>query len=103
MIESILRGSVHRRGFVMGAVLAMAAVGVYSFQKLLSTPYRTHECAGQINTSATGYSPVKQNACDLSNRDGLAVLPTFTIPSPFAMAYAVPFFRDGTDSISRAS
>jgi cobalt-zinc-cadmium resistance protein CzcA len=60
MIESILRGSIHRRGFVMGAVLAMAAVGVYSFQKLAidAVPDITNVQV-QINTSATGYSPVE--------------------------------------------
>ena len=60
MIERILRISIHRSGFVLGAVLAMAALGVYNYQKLPidAVPDITNVQV-QINTQAPGYSPVE--------------------------------------------
>jgi cobalt-zinc-cadmium resistance protein CzcA len=60
MIERILRISIHRSGFVLGAVLAMAALGVYNYQRLPidAVPDITNVQV-QINTQAPGYSPVE--------------------------------------------
>jgi cobalt-zinc-cadmium resistance protein CzcA len=60
MIERLLRLSIHRSGFVLGAVLAMAALGVYNYQKLPidAVPDITNVQV-QINTQAPGYSPVE--------------------------------------------
>ena len=60
MIERILRISIHRGGFVLVAVLAMAALGVYNYQKLPidAVPDITNVQV-QINTQAPGYSPVE--------------------------------------------
>lgn len=60
MIERILRTSIHRSGFVLGAVLAMAALGVYNYQQLPidAVPDITNVQV-QINTQAAGYSPVE--------------------------------------------
>ena len=60
MIEHILRVSIQKRGLVLMAVLAMAMLGVYSYQKLSidAVPDITNVQV-QINTRATGYSPVE--------------------------------------------
>ncbi|ODT63858.1 MAG: cation transporter [Nitrosomonadales bacterium SCN 54-20] len=60
MIERILRISIQQRGFVLCGVLAMAALGVYNYQKLPidAVPDITNVQV-QINTEAPGYSPVE--------------------------------------------
>ena len=58
MIERILRPSIHQRGLVLIAVLGMAMLGIYSYQKLPidAVPDSTNVQV-QINTQAPGYSP----------------------------------------------
>jgi len=60
MIERILRISIQQRGFVLCGVLAMAALGVYSYQRLPidAVPDITNVQV-QVNTQAPGYSPVE--------------------------------------------
>jgi cobalt-zinc-cadmium resistance protein CzcA len=60
MIERILRISIQQRGFVLCGVLAMAALGIYSYQKLPidAVPDITNVQV-QVNTQAPGYSPVE--------------------------------------------
>jgi cobalt-zinc-cadmium resistance protein CzcA len=102
MIESILRGSIHRRGFVMGAVLAMAAVGVYSFQKLAidAVPDITNVQV-QINTSATGYSPVEaEQRVTFPIETVMAGLPNLHHTrslSRYGLSQVTVIFEDGTD------
>jgi cobalt-zinc-cadmium resistance protein CzcA len=60
MIERILRISIEQRGFVICGVLAMAALGIYNYQRLPidAVPDITNVQV-QINTQAPGYSPVE--------------------------------------------
>jgi heavy metal efflux system protein len=102
MIERILRGSINRRGFVMGAVLAMAAVGVYSFQKLAidAVPDITNVQV-QINTSATGYSPVEaEQRVTFPIETVMAGLPNLHHTrslSRYGLSQVTVIFEDGTD------
>lgn len=102
MIERILRGSIHRRVFVMGAVLAMAAVGVYSFQKLSidAVPDITNVQV-QINTPAIGYSPVEaEQRVTFPIETVMAGLPhlhhTRSL-SRYGLSQVTVIFEDGTD------
>lgn len=102
MIERILRGSINRRGFVMGAVLAMAAVGVYSFQKLAidAVPDITNVQV-QINTSAAGYSPVEaEQRVTFPIETVMAGLPNLHYTrslSRYGLSQVTVIFEDGTD------
>ena len=60
MFERILRISIYQHGFVLIAVLAMAAFGVYNYLKLPidAVPDITNVQV-QINTMAPGYSPLE--------------------------------------------
>lgn len=60
MFERLLQAVLQHRGLVMLAVLAMALLGVYSYQKLPidAVPDITNVQV-QINTVATGYSPME--------------------------------------------
>ncbi|MEY3123286.1 MAG: hypothetical protein RI993_2111, partial [Pseudomonadota bacterium] len=60
MFEHLLRAVIHHRGLVLLAVLAMALLGVYSYQKLPidAVPDITNVQV-QINTAAPGYSPME--------------------------------------------
>ncbi|SDA10441.1 cobalt-zinc-cadmium resistance protein CzcA [Nitrosospira sp. Nsp18] len=102
MIERILQGSIHQRGFVIGAVLAMAAVGVYSFQKLAidAVPDITNVQV-QINTSATGYSPVEaEQRVTFPIETVMAGLPNLHYTrslSRYGLSQVTVIFEDGTD------
>ncbi len=60
MFERILYLSIHYRGLVLVAVLAMALLGIYSYQKIPidAVPDITNVQV-QINTEAPGYSPLE--------------------------------------------
>lgn len=60
MFERILHISIYQRGLVLMAVLMMAIIGVYSYQKLPidAVPDITNVQV-QINTAAPGYSPIE--------------------------------------------
>lgn len=60
MFERILRISIQQRGFVLGGVLAVAALGIYSYKRLPidAVPDITNVQV-QINTAAPGCSPVE--------------------------------------------
>ena len=62
MIERILRISIQQRGFVLIAVLGMAMLGIYSYQKLSidAVPDITNVQV-QINTRAPGIRRWKRN------------------------------------------
>ena len=59
MFERIIRLSIEHRWLVMLAVLGMAVLGAYSYQKLPidAVPDITNVQV-QINTAAPGYSPL---------------------------------------------
>ena len=60
MIEHLVRFSIRRGWLVMLAVLALAALGIYSYQRLPidAVPDITNVQV-QINTEAPGYSPLE--------------------------------------------
>lgn len=60
MYERLIRFAIDQRWLVLLAVIAMAAVGVYSYQKLPidAVPDITNVQV-QINTEAPGYSPLE--------------------------------------------
>ena len=60
MFERIIRFSIQQRWLVMLAVVAMTAIGIFSYQKLPidAVPDITNVQV-QINTSASGYSPLE--------------------------------------------
>ncbi|MGQ0658898.1 MAG: efflux RND transporter permease subunit, partial [Chromatiales bacterium] len=60
MLERILRFAIHQRWLVMVAVLGMAALGFYNYQRLPidAVPDITNVQV-QINTEAPGYSPLE--------------------------------------------
>ena len=60
MFERILHLAIYQRGLVLMAVLMMAVIGAYSYQKLSidAVPDITNVQV-QINTTAPGYSPIE--------------------------------------------
>ena len=60
MFEKLIRFSIEQRWLVLLAVLAMAALGVFNYQKLPidAVPDITNVQV-QINTQASGYSPLE--------------------------------------------
>lgn len=102
MIERILRISIQRRGFVLGAVLAMAGLGVYSYHRLPidAVPDITNVQV-QINTQAPGYSPVEaEQRVTFPIETVMAGLPhlhhTRSI-SRYGLSQVTVIFDDGTD------
>ena len=102
MIERILRISIQQRGFVLCAVLAMAALGIYSYQRLPidAVPDITNVQV-QINTRGTRiFSGGSGAARDLSHRGGDGRIPhlhhTRSI-SRYGLSQVTVIFDDGTD------
>ncbi|WON74581.1 CusA/CzcA family heavy metal efflux RND transporter [Nitrosospira sp. Is2] len=102
MIERILRISIQQRGFVLGGVLAMAALGIYSYQRLPidAVPDITNVQV-QINTAAPGYSPVEaEQRVTFPIEVVMAGLPhlhhTRSI-SRYGLSQVTVIFEDGTD------
>ncbi|HEY0915241.1 MAG TPA: efflux RND transporter permease subunit, partial [Solimonas sp.] len=60
MIDALLKFSIARRGVIFFIVLALAAAGVWSYQRLPidAVPDITNVQV-QINTQATGYTPLE--------------------------------------------
>jgi cobalt-zinc-cadmium resistance protein CzcA len=102
MLERILQISIQQRGFVLVAVLAMAALGAYSYQKLPidAVPDITNVQV-QINTQAPGYSPVEtEQRVTFPIEMVMAGLPnlhhTRSI-SRYGLSQLTIIFDDGTD------
>jgi cobalt-zinc-cadmium resistance protein CzcA len=102
MIERILRISIQQRGFVLAGVLAMAALGIYSYQQLAidAVPDITNVQV-QINTAAPGYSPVEaEQRVTFPIEVVMAGLPhlhhTRSI-SRYGLSQVTVIFDDGTD------
>ena len=102
MLERILRISIHQRGFVLLAVLAMAMFGVYSYQNLPidAVPDITNVQV-QINTRAPGYSPVEtEQRVTFPIETIMAGLPNLEYTrsiSRYGLSQVTVIFRDGTD------
>jgi cobalt-zinc-cadmium resistance protein CzcA len=102
MLERILRISIHQRGLVLLAVLAMAALGVYNYQKLPidAVPDITN-IQVQINTPATGYSPIEaEQRVTFPIEMAMAGLPNLEYTrsiSRYGLSQVTVIFKDGTD------
>jgi len=102
MFEKLIRFAIHQRWLVMLAVLAMAGLGVYSYQRLPidAVPDITNVQV-QINTAAAGYSPLEaEQRVTYPVETALAGLPglqqTRSI-SRYGLSQVTAIFEDGTD------
>ncbi|MDQ3185357.1 MAG: CusA/CzcA family heavy metal efflux RND transporter, partial [Pseudomonadota bacterium] len=102
MVERILRTSIHHRGLVLIAVLGMAMLGIYSYQRLPidAVPDITNVQV-QINTLAPGYSPVEaEQRITFPIETVMAGLPNLNHTrsiSRYGLSQVTVIFDDGTD------
>src|SRR5262252_2068156 len=102
MFERIIRFAIEHRWLVLLAVLGMAALGVFSYQKLPidAVPDITNVQV-QINTEAPGYSPLEteQRVTFLieTAMAGLPHLESTRSISAYGLSQVTVIFQDGTD------
>jgi cobalt-zinc-cadmium resistance protein CzcA len=102
MFERIIRFAIQQRWLVMLIVAAMAAVGVYSYQKLPidAVPDITNVQV-QVNTSAPGYSPLEtEQRITFPLETVMAGLPNLEQTrslSRYGLSQITVVFKDGTD------
>jgi cobalt-zinc-cadmium resistance protein CzcA len=102
MFERIIRFAIEHRWLVMLAVIAMAAVGIYNYQKLPidAVPDITNVQV-QINTSAAGYSPLEvEQRVTFPIETVMAGLPALQETrslSRYGLSQVTVIFKDGTD------
>ncbi|MRW84512.1 CusA/CzcA family heavy metal efflux RND transporter [Pseudoduganella sp. FT26W] len=102
MFERIIRYAIAQRWLVMLLVAAMAALGVYSYQKLPidAVPDITNVQV-QINTAAPGYSPLEtEQRITYPLETALAGLPCLEQTrslSRYGLSQVTVVFKDGTD------
>ncbi len=102
MFERILRLSIYQHGFVLVAVLAMAAFGIYNYLKLPidAVPDITNVQV-QINTTATGYSPLEaEQRITFPIEMAMSGLPDLEYTrslSRYGLSQVTVIFKDGTD------
>jgi cobalt-zinc-cadmium resistance protein CzcA len=102
MFERIIRFSIHQRWLVLLIVAAMAAVGVYSYQKLPidAVPDITNVQV-QVNTAAPGYSPLEtEQRVTFPLETVMAGLPHLEQTrslSRYGLSQITVVFKDGTD------
>lgn len=102
MFERIIRFAIEQRWLVMLAVLGVAAIGVFSYQKLPidAVPDITNVQV-QINTSAPGYSPLEMEqriTFPLETvMSGLPDLEQTRSLSRYGLSQITVIFKDGTD------
>lgn len=102
MFERILRLSIYQSGFVLAAVLAMAALGVYNYLKLPidAVPDITNVQV-QINTTAPGYSPLEsEQRITFPLEMAMSGLPNLEYTrslSRYGLSQVTVIFKDGTD------
>lgn len=102
MFERMLAAVIRHRGLVMLAVLAMAALGLYSYQKLPidAVPDITNVQV-QINTAAPGYSPMEvEQRITFPVETIMAGLPGLDYTrslSRYGLSQVTVVFREGTD------
>ena len=102
MFERIIRFAIDQRWLVLLAVLGMAALGVFSYQKLPidAVPDITNVQV-QINTEAPGYSPLEsEQRVTFPIETAMAGLPkleqTRSI-SRYGLSQVTVVFKEGTD------
>lgn len=102
MFERILKLSIYQRGFVLLAVLAMAAFGIYNYLKLPidAVPDITNVQV-QINTTAPGYSPLEaEQRITFPIEMAMSGLPNLEYTrslSRYGLSQVTVIFKDGTD------
>ena len=102
MFERILQVSIYQRGLVLMAVLIMAIIGIYSYQKLPidAVPDITNVQV-QINTAAPGYSPIEaEQRITFPIETLMAGLPNLHYTrslSRYGLSQVTVIFNDGTD------
>ena len=102
MFERIIRFAIEHRWLVMLAVIAMAAVGIYNYQKLPidAVPDITNVQV-QINTSAAGYSPLEvEQRVTFPIETVMAGLPGLQETrslSRYGLSQVTVIFKDSTD------
>jgi len=102
MLERILRFAIYQRWLVLLAVLGMAALGVYNYQRLPidAVPDITNVQV-QINTKAPGYSPLEaEQRITFPIETAMAGLPNLEQSrslSRYGLSQVTVIFRDGTD------
>ncbi|WP_431273245.1 CusA/CzcA family heavy metal efflux RND transporter [Variovorax ureilyticus] len=102
MFERIIRFSIEQRWLVLLAVLAMAGLGIYNYQKLPidAVPDITNVQV-QINTAAPGYSPLEtEQRITFPIETVMAGLPGLQQTrslSRYGLSQVTVIFRDGTD------
>ena len=102
MFERIIKFAIEQRWLVMLAVLGMAALGVFSYQKLPidAVPDITNVQV-QINTSAPGYSPLEtEQRVTYPVETVMAGLPNLVQTrsmSRYGLSQVTVIFKDGTD------
>lgn len=102
MFERIIRFAIEHRWLVLLAVLAMAALGVFSYQKLPidAVPDITNVQV-QINTGAPGYSPLEaEQRVTFPVETAMAGLPGLKQTrslSRYGLSQVTVIFGDGTD------
>ncbi len=102
MFERLIRFAIAHRWLVLLAVLALAALGIYSYQRLPidAVPDITNVQV-QINTAAPGYSPLEaEQRITYPVETAMAGLPgleqTRSI-SRYGLSQVTVIFKDGTD------
>lgn len=102
MFERVIRFSIEQRWLVLLAVLGMAALGVFSYQKLPidAVPDITNVQV-QINTAAPGYSPLEAEQRVTYPLEtvmaGLPGLQQTRSLSRYGLSQVTVIFEDGTD------
>ncbi|WP_418119921.1 CusA/CzcA family heavy metal efflux RND transporter [Variovorax sp. 350MFTsu5.1] len=102
MFERIIRFSIEQRWLVLLAVFGMAALGIFSYQKLPidAVPDITNVQV-QINTAAPGYSPLEtEQRVTYPIETVMAGLPGLQQTrslSRYGLSQVTVIFRDGTD------
>ena len=101
-IDAILRFAIEQRWLVLMAVLGMAALGVYNYQRLPidAVPDITNVQV-QINTAAPGYSPLEtEQRITFPIETAMAGLPHLQQTrslSRYGLSQVTVIFEDGTD------
>ncbi len=102
MFDRLLRFSIHQRWMVLLATLAMAALGLFSYQQLPidAVPDITNVQV-QINTEAAGYSPLEaEQRVTFPVETAIAGLPNLEYTrslSRYGLSQVTVVFKDGTD------
>ena len=102
MFEKLIRAAIEHRWLVLPAVIGMAAVGVFNYQKLPidAVPDITNVQV-QINTQAPGYSPLEtEQRVTYPIETVMAGLPNLEQTrslSRYGLSQVTVIFKDGTD------